>query len=299
MYHNFKEIVAKAKEIGPRKVAVLFPDDPEIIRAMADGMKQGLITPVLVGNRARIEAAGHGANRSFHNMEIVAHEDPQGAADLCMDMVVKGLVSLVIKGNILTTYLYRALIRKTRQLTPDQITCTISFHQVPAIEKIFMLTDAGVNICPDLTTKQKILTNAINIARCLGHERPRVMVLSADHLVGSESISARDVFEINRLAHQGEFGECEILTACNLCQAFPNRIMRTEAFPDVFLVPNLETGNLLAKAIQHFGLGLFQGITTGAGIIALTPSRSAGYEVRLTNLALGVMLAAPAEEDMA
>ena len=76
MYHNFEEIVAKAKEIGPRKVAVLFPDDPDVMRAVKDGIKEGLIEPVLVGDRPRIESVAHEINLSLQDTEILNQEDP-------------------------------------------------------------------------------------------------------------------------------------------------------------------------------------------------------------------------------
>jgi len=90
------------------------------MQATAEGMREGLIRPVFIGQKAQIEAVGQEIHLPFEAMEIIDQSDPQEAANLCLDMVISGEVSFVVKGNILTTYLYRALIRATRQLAPDQ-----------------------------------------------------------------------------------------------------------------------------------------------------------------------------------
>ncbi|BBO77710.1 hypothetical protein DSCW_51270 [Desulfosarcina widdelii] len=294
MYRNFKEIVAKAKEIGPRKVAVLFPDDPDVMRAARDGAKEGLIEPVLVGNRQRIESVANEIDLPIENMEIIDQEDPQEAADLCIDMVKTGKLAFVVKGNILTTYLYRALIRTTRQLTPDQVPCTLCFHEVTGIDKIFVITDPGVNILPDLKLKERILANAVSVLQRLGCKRPRVMVFAVSPVHGDPPGSIKDGIAIRQSALEGGLGECEILSANNLYDVFRDGTVQDGGFPDILIVPNIDTGNILVKTIDHLIMGIRQCVTVGGGIFMLTPSRSDRYETRMTNLAFGLVLAASA-----
>ena len=213
-------------------------------------------------------------------------------------MVKTGKVAFVVKGNILTTYLYRALIQATKQLAPDQVPCTLCFHEAPGIDKIFAITDPGVNILPDLTLKEKILVNAVSVLQRLGCERPRVMVLAASHLDGSTPDSAKDAMAIRESALDGRFGECEILSAQNLYYAFQDGTVQAEGFPEIFIVPNIETGNILVKTIDHLIMGIRQCVTVGGGIFLLTPSRSDGYEIRMTNLALGLVLAESGSGEM-
>lgn len=296
MYRNFQEIVAKAKKIGPRKVAVLFPDDLDVMRAARDGVKEGLIEPVLVGNGLRIEAVANEINLPLKEMEILDQEEPQEAADLCLDMVKTGKVAFVVKGNILTTYLYRALIRTTKQLAPDQAPCTLCFHQVAGINKIFVITDPGVNIRPDLIAKQKTLANATKVLHRLDLYSPHVMALAASSFDKRSDVFFSDARKLRRLGEEGEFGRWKIDTATNLFDILEEGNITTERFPDIFLVPNIETGNILVKSIDHLLGGIRQCVTVGAGLITLTPSRSDGYEARMTNLALGIVLAASGRE---
>ena len=297
MYRNFDEIVSKAKELGPLRVAILFPEDLDVMQATAEGMKEGLIAPVFVGEKTHIKAIARKTDLPLGGIEIIHQEYPQEAANLCLDMAIKGEVSFVVKGMILTTYLYRALIEATKKLAPDQTPCTLCFHKVPAINKIFVITDPGVNIRPDLICKQKIVANATQVLRSLGCYTPRVMLLAANRFNGSSSIFVHEAEKLMSLDSEGKFGRCKIDTATNLFEIFEEASISTDSFPDIFLVPNIETGNILVKSIDHILGGIRQCVTIGAGLITLTPSRSDGYESRLGNLALGLVLAASGRKD--
>jgi phosphotransacetylase len=291
MYRNFEEISKKAKERGPCRVSILFPDDPDIMRVAVDGMREGLIKPVLVGHSNRIKQIAREANLPLSQIEIREEEDPQEASNLCLNMAKKGEVSFVVKGNILTTYLYKALIKITKKILTDQIPCTLCFHHIPGLEKIFVITDGGVNIHPNLETKKKILANGINVLQRLGCNRPRIMVLATPCILDETSSYSKDAEVLRELSLSGDLGQCEIDFAKNLHEAFPEWTLQAERFPDVFLVPNIETGNILVKSIDHLGIGIRQCVTVGAGIFILTPSRSDGYEARMMNLSLGIVLA--------
>jgi len=297
MYKDFDEIAVKARELGPKRAVILFPNDADVMQAAAEGMKEGLIAPVLVGEEASIKAIASETDLPSGAMEIIHQEDPQEAANLCLDMVIRGEAGFVVKGNILTTYLYRALINVTKILAPDQIPCTLCFHQVQGINKIFVVTDPGINIRPDLTAKKKILANAVQMLRSLGCDNPRVMALAAKLLDGSTSVFARDAQELSRLGDKGKFGPCTMEAATTLFDIFDANNFQADLFPDIFLVPNIETGNILVKTIDHLIGGIRQCVTVGAGLIILTPSRSDGYEVRMGNLALGLVLAESCKRD--
>ncbi|MBW2590215.1 MAG: hypothetical protein JRD71_05785 [Deltaproteobacteria bacterium] len=192
MYQNFKEIEKRAIELGPKKVAVLFPDDLDVLRSVIDGNRKGLIHPVLIGNRNRIKKVAAQNNLSLNGFEFIDQVDPQDAANQCIELVRTNRVSFVVKGKIITSFLYRSLIRHTQEFAPDQVPCTLCFHQAQGIEKIFIVTDPGVNIYPDITVKQKILNNAINVLHHTGCRQPMVMILSAKHYGDTISAAQKD-----------------------------------------------------------------------------------------------------------
>lgn len=293
MYRNFEEMSKRAKEQGPCKASILFPNDRDIMRMVVDGARQGLIEPILVGPLKRIKQAAREGNFSLEGIEVREQEDPQQAANLCLAMARKGEVSLVVKGNVLTTYLYRGLIRIAKEFSPSQKPCTLCFHEIPGLEKIFAVTDGGVNIRPDLQTKKKILANAVMVLQRLGCARPRIMILTAPRIFDEPSFYIRDAEALREHSLEGALGQCEIDIAKNLQEAFPERALDVERFPDLFLVPHIEVGNILVKSIDHLGIGIRQCVTVGADIFVLTPSRSDGYETRMLNLSLGIVLATP------
>jgi len=290
MYRNFKEIEKRAIKLGPKKVAVLFPDDSDVLRSLIDGNRKGLIHPVLIGNRNRIKKVAAQKNLSLNGFEFIDQIDPQDAANQCIELVRTNRVSFVVKGKIITSFLYRSLIRHTQEFAPDQVPCTLCFHQAQGIEKIFVVTDPGVNVYPDITVKQKILNNAITVLHRMGCRQPKVMILAANHYNGTVSTAQKDADILSRLVRKDSIGKCRIGDSRNFIEAFGNQIIDTASFPDIFLVPNIDAGNILVKSIDHLGGGIRQCVTVGGGISVLTPSRSDGYSARIKNLALGVVL---------
>lgn len=290
MYQNFDEIVSRAKELGPGRAAILIPEDQEVMLSVFNGVEAGLITPVLVGHKDRIRSVARDINVPLDNIELVDERDPQKASDLCLDMAAAKEVHFVIKGKILSSYPYRTLVRKTKKLAPDETSSSICFHQMSGINKIFITTDPGIHILPDLETKKKILLNAVRASRKLGCSSPQVMVLAADNVDGTLSTFVQDADALRKCAEEGRLGPCRILKATNLCGLFRNIEITTPIFPDIFLFSNIEIGNILCKTIDHIILGIRQCIAVGAGMTILAPSRSDPYEVRMSNLALGPLL---------
>ena len=122
------------------------------------------------------------------------------------------------------------------------------------------------------------------------------MILAAQRIDGSDSTAIKDAITIRQTCSSSSRTEFEICTANNLYQAFPEHRLNPDTFPDLFLVPNLETGHILVKSMDHLGGGIRQCVTVGGGITVLTPSRSDGYAARMTNLALGVVLSSSCGE---
>ncbi len=291
MIRSFQDILSKAESLPPQRAAILFPHDQAVMLAVKEGISLNYIEPILVGLKPNIHAVAREVKLDLKGIKIVHIEDKQKGADFCLDQVVEEKVRLVIKGNILTTYLYRSLIKATKLLNPDHVPCTLVFSQVRDINKLFVITDPGVNIQPDLETKLKMLTNAVSILKGLGCEKPRVMVLSAQREIDQDLISSKEGRRLRDISLMNGNIDYLIDEHRNLIQAFCSRPLKEDEFPDIFLTPNIETGNILVKSIDHLGIGLRQAVTVGAGIIILTPSRSDGYEERILNMAFGAVLA--------
>ena len=285
MIRSFEEVTKKAEELGPKRVVVLFPHEGDVILSVFEGMRRGYITPLLIGDIERIGAKIEEYGLDLDNVQPIHEGDPQKGADLCVEMVIEGEADFLIKGNITTTYLYRSLIRANSRITPSLVPSTLCFHQIPSVDHIFVITDPGVNIAPDLETKVKVIKNALEVLRRIGYRSPRVMILSGVRAIDGDLLSLRDARAIQEMAKKGLLGDCTVLDGHNFSD------LVTCEFPDLLVVPQIEAGNILVKAIDHLAIGKRQCVTIGAGIVALTPSRSDGFEVRLLNIALGVLIA--------
>jgi phosphate butyryltransferase len=291
MIRSFQDIVLRAGSLPPQRVAVLYPDDPDVMKAVKEGKRRTYIDPILIGNKPHVQAVSDEIGFDLDDVEIVHIEDEQTGADFCVDQVINGNVGFIIKGKILTTYMYRSLIKATRKLKPDETPCTICYHQIKGLNKLFAITDPGVNIRPGLTVKWKILNNALSVLRRLGFDRVRVMILSAERNLSPDLISAKEGEILrNRFLEQNHDTKISIAQEMNILEAFGDTPFKEDTFPDLFLVPNIETGNILVKTIDHLLLGFRQCVTVGAGIITLMPSRSDGYEERILNMAFGTVL---------
>lgn len=291
MIRSFQDILLRAGSLPPQRVAVLYPDDQDVMKAVQEGRRRHYIDPILIGNKPHMQAVAGEIGFDLRDVEIVHIEDEQKGADLCVDQVIDGKVGFIIKGKILTTYMYRSLIKATRKLKPDETPCTICYHQIKGLNKLFAITDPGVNIRPDIKVKFKILNNALSVLRRLEFDRVRVMILSARRDLSLDPISAKDGEILrNMFVEQNPDSNISIDNEVNLIEAFQHNPCKEDTFPDLFLVPNIETGNILVKTIDHLLLGFRQCVTVGAGIITLMPSRSDGYEERILNMAFGTVL---------
>ncbi len=285
MIRDFGEVEGKARQFGPKRVVVLFPHEGDVIHAVFEGMRRGYIVPLLVGDGKRVEAKAKEHGISLDGVQLIPERDPQKGADLCVEMVIEGKADFLIKGNVTTTYLYRSLLRANSRITPSLVPSTLCFHQIAPVDHLFVITDPGVNIAPDLDTKLKVIKNALEVLRSLGYRSPRVMILSGARAIDPDLPSLRDALAIREIAEEGELGECRFFDGHSFAD------LPQGEFPDLLIVPQIEAGNIIVKAIDHLGMGVRQCVTVGGGIVALTPSRSDGFEVRLLNIALGVLIA--------
>ena len=294
MIRNFEEVIKRAGDLGPKRGAIFYPHEEDVILSIAEATSRGYIEPLLIGDREKIKSQLREVGLSGNGLQIIQQKDPQEASDLCVRLVMEGKADFIIKGNIITTYLYRSLIKVTSSLDISLVPSTLCFHEVAGVDHLFVITDPGVNIAPDLDTKVKIIRNAVAVLQKVGYQSPRVMILSGARAIDQGLPSLQEALIIKEMAKGGELGECTIEDFHNLVDLLNHP---SKGFPDILLVPQIEAGNILVKAIDHLGIGKRQCVTVGAGIIALTPSRSDDHEVRLLNIALGVLLSGVARED--
>jgi len=298
---TFEDLDRLAPEKGPKKFIVLAPEDEEFMLAVKHSWQRGYIEPVLIGSRDKIERLAGQVEFDIAPFEKIFESDRQGIADLAISMLFAGDVDMAGKGQIPTAFIYRSIIREESKIRKGTMVSVVSLWDIAGLGHLTSLTDAGVNINPDYESKLEIIKNAVFLFHLLGYPKPRISVLSGQREIGDTLESYRDFTKLREAAQGGELGSCEIMEATSLAEIFlPGKktfsrysdinIGKAD-FPEIMLMPNLSTGNILVKldfvipCVRRRSL-----VMTSRGPV-LIPSRSDFHDSIVGEIALGVVTA--------
>jgi phosphate butyryltransferase len=298
MIRYFNDFARIAAEKGPKRMAVLAPEDEDFMLAVKAGYEKGYIEPVLIGDAGKMEEIAGKVRFDISPFEKIIENDRQAIADLGIGMLFSGRIALASKGQIPTAFIYRSIIRAEAKLGSGMTVSVISIWEVPGADHLVAFTDTGVSINPDLKAKVDILKNALFMYRLLGFKRPRVSVLSGRRAFGGDLRSYREYREIRKMAECGDFGECEILEATD----FTGMLLGAKGglgkfedidmgrLPHILLVPCLDTGNILCKLDVFLDVTRCSLSVTSKGAVCI-PARSDFCEQILGQIAMGVAVA--------
>jgi phosphate acetyltransferase len=297
-YNAFQAIFERAQGQPPVPTAVVHPCDTESLLGALDAAAKGLITPVLVGPEAKIRAAAAAASIDLAGYRIVATEHSHAAASKAVAMARAGEVEALMKGSLHTDELMGAVVADGTGLRTDRRVSHVFVMDVPTYPKPLLVTDAAVNIHPDLETKRDICQNAIDFAHVLGIASPKVAILSAVETVNPKIQSTLDAAALCKMAERGQItggtldGPLAFDNAISAAAAKIKGIVSPVAGnADILVVPDLEAGNILAKELSYLAAAESAGIVLGAKVpIALT-SRADSARTREASAAVMVLLA--------
>jgi phosphate acetyltransferase len=285
---------AKARGKGRLSVAVAYPCSADSLAAALAAHAEGIIEPVLVGPRRRIEACASALQVSLEGFRLVeAEEDPIVASRMAVALAGAGEVGALMKGSQHTDELLGAVVTRDANMRTARRMSHIFWFDLPAYHKPLMVTDAVVNISPSLKDKVDILANAIQFAHAIGLAAPKIAILSAVETVNPDHASSMDAAALSKMAHRGQIGGAVIDGPL----AFDNAISAASAAtkgisspvsgePDILLVPNLDAGNILYKSLIYMGRGECAGVILGARVPIILTSRSDSRRARIASCAL-------------
>ena len=291
---HFDALIERVEPLPPIAVAVVAPEEPNSLGGALLAMKHTIITPILVGSRARIEAAAAGMGESLSGVEIIDVPDHVAAANAAADLVNAGRAEALMKGHLHTDDLLRAALRKEHGLRVGRRRLTHIFvMDVPGLAHPLLVTDAAINIAPDLETKVDIVQNAIDLALSLGIERPKVGVLSAVETVNPAIASSVDAALLSKMAERGQIrgglvdGPLAMDNAVSITAA-RTKGLRSEVAgrAEVLVVPGIDAGNILAKQLTYIAHAEGAGVVMGARVPIILTSRADGDKARLASCAV-------------
>jgi phosphate butyryltransferase len=294
---TFAELLDAAKEKGPKTVAVAAGHQEEVMLAGLDAEVTGIAEVILVGDTDRIQEIAQTEGFDISRMELVEAIHPREAAYQVMKLVHDGEADIAMKGKVETSDFLRAALSRDLDLRTGRLFTHVAAFEIPEFDRLIFISDAGVVVAPDLEQKVQIVQNAILVAHALGIKLPRVAVLAATEVVNPKIPTTLDAANLSKMADRRQIRGGLVdgpLALDNAISPESARIkgIRSEVagYADILITPDIEAGNVLAKAITYFAQGKMAGVVVGARCPLILPSRSDTREAKLVSLALGVML---------
>jgi phosphotransacetylase/acyl dehydratase len=292
-HDHFARLIDAAAALPPMPTAVVCPDDANSLGGALLSMRRGLIEPLLLGDRARIEAAARAAGVDISALVVEDLPDHGKAAARAVALVHEGRVRAIMKGNLHSDELLAQVVKKDGGLRAGRRISHVFVLDVPTLDHPLFISDAAINIAPDLATKADIVQNAIDVALACGVPRPRVAVLSAVETVSLNIPSSMDAAILAKMAERGQIvggivdGPLAMDNAMDLGAARAKKLDSPVAgAAQVLIVPNLEAGNMLAKQLTFVSRAQPAGLVVGARVPVMLTSRADNDQARLASCAL-------------
>lgn len=290
-------LLKQARARTPVRAAIIHPVTAQVLEGVAEAVRHGLIKPVLVGPAHRIDEAAASAGIDIASYERVDTEHSTAAAEAGVLMARRQEVAMIVKGSLHTDELMAAILDRDKGIRTDRRMSHAFVIDSPAYHKLLTVSDAAINIDPDLATKRDIVQNAIDLVRSLGVRKPKVAILSAVETVNPAIPSTVHAAALCKMADRKQItggvldGPLALDNAISAEAAITKGIDSVVAGdPDILIAPDLESGNILAKQFLYFSDALEAGILLGARVPVVLSSRSEGPRDRLYATAIAVLL---------
>jgi phosphate acetyltransferase/phosphate butyryltransferase len=293
-----RRLLEQAVPWGPMRTAVVHPCDVLSLSGALDAHAAGLITPVLVAPRERLLAVAKEAGLTLEGLQIEDVPHSHAAAARAVELVRSGVVDCLMKGSLHTDELMAAVVAADIGLRTKRRISHCFLMQTPAYPRPFIITDAAINILPTLEIKADIVRNAIDLAHAIGVAQPRVAILAAVETINPHMPATLDAAALCKMADRGQISGGVLdgpLAFDNAVSAAAARIKgitsEVAGRADVLVVPDLESGNMLAKQLEYLGGAASAGIVMGARVPIVLTSRADSRESRIASCAIAVLLA--------
>src|SRR5664279_847796 len=295
--HRYELLLKMTHGLDPIRTAVVHPVDAPSLLGAVEAARINLITPVLVGPEAKIRAAAALAQLDLAPYEIVSTEHSEAAATQAVAMARAGKVEALMKGALHTDELMHAVVDAETGLRTARRISHVFAIDAPDYPRPLFITDAAINVYPTLADKRDIIQNAIDLAHALGIPVPRVAILSAIEIVTEKIKSTLDAAALCKMADRGQIsggildGPLAFDNAVSTEAAkIKGLVSPVTGLADILVVPDLESGNMLAKQLEYLGGAQLAGIVLGARVPTILTSRADSAATRLTSCAVAVLL---------
>lgn len=304
MANNFDMLLKLAQDKGPKTISVAVAEDPDVLSAIKMATEKGIVVPILVGNKEKIKAVANEVGLDVKDMEIIDELDGTLACRIATELVSSGKAQILMKGLIDTSIIMKQVLDKEIGLRTENVISHVAVFEVPTYHKIFLVTDAAMNIAPDLQQKKEILENAVQLAIAVGIEQPKVAVIASKEKVSPKMEATVHAKELTDMNLRGEILNCIVDGPLALDNAISKESAKIKGIhslvagdADILLVPNIDAGNVLYKALTFLANAKSAGLIIGTKAPIVLTSRADNEDAKLNSIALAVLMASKGGKD--
>jgi len=297
MLRTFDEVLNKAKDYGPKKMAVASAGAEDVLKAVEAARKERLTDSILVGDKKEIIQIANEMDIDPANYEIIDKTDKTEATRCAVELVRNKKASILMKGMIGTARILKAILDKEIGLRTNRMLSHVYTLQIKGYNRLLTMTDGAMSISPDLKQKAQIIQNAIYYAHSMGIEKPKVAVVAALELVNPDMPATIDAACLAKMSERGQIVGGIVDGPLGFDNAISKEAAKHKGVEspvsgevDIVLVPNIESGNIFAKGLVYLAKAIPAGLLLGAKAPVVLVSRSDSAQSKLYSIALGVLM---------
>lgn len=292
-FENYHQVIAAVKDYPKCRMCIAAAAEDTVLQAVREAKKAELVDFVLVGDEERIWRMAMTASLNLQGIEIINVKDPLEATKRAVRETASGNADILMKGMVNSSDFLRTVLDPDGGMRTGNILSHLAVYEIPGYYRLIYMTDGGLNVNPDLQQKRAILENAIGFLHNVNLRQPRVAILTANEKVNPKIPSTVDAQALRQMAEAGEItgavvdGPMALDVAINVEAALHKGIKSPVAgYADLLVVPNIEAGNLLGKAIIYFAAGKMAGLVLGASKPVILTSRNEPSYGKMASIAL-------------
>lgn len=293
---NIDDIIKFAKERGPKTISVACCQDEDVLIAVENGRKEHIVNAILIGDIDKTKKIAKNLNINLDNYELIDIKDMSEACLKAVELVSSGKADMVMKGLVDTYIILKAVLNKEVGLRTGNILSHVAVFDIEGYDRLFFITDAAMNLAPDVNGKKQIIENACSVARALDIEEPKVALICAKEKVNPNMKDTVEAKELEDMYLRGEIKNCVVGGPFALDNAISEDAARHKGMnhpvagkADILVVPDIEAGNVLYKSITYFAKCENAGLIVGAKAPIILTSRADSDKTKLNSIALGVL----------
>lgn len=297
MRKNLSEFVEEARRGKKKRIAVAASEDIHVLEAVRDALKEGIVEAILVGSKNETERLMDEIGFDRTAAELIPASDPVEAAAKAVSLIREKKAEVLMKGLVQTASLLKAVLDKEKGLRSGALLSHLGLFQSPYYHKLFGVTDAGMNVAPSFEEKISILTNAVEMFHKIGIANPKVAVVAAVETVNPKMDATVHAALLTQMNRRGQIKGCIIDGPLALDNAVSKEAAQHKGIDsevagdaDILLVPDIESGNLIYKALNFLGGAVAAGVILGAAAPIVLTSRADSEQSKHYSIALAVAL---------